>query len=103
MLKMARAAQAAGHQVTVFTLRWEAEPEPDLEVRVLPIEGMSRHTQYERFAETLNDLLWRESFDLVVGFNKIPGLDVYYAGDSSYIEKSLTQRSALYRQLPRFK
>ena len=103
MLKMARAAQAAGHQVTVFTLRWEADPEPDLEVRVLPIEGMSRHTQYERFAETLNDLLWREPFDLVVGFNKIPGLDVYYAGDSSYIEKSLTQRSALYRQLPRFK
>ena len=33
----------------------------------------------------------------------MPGLDVYYAADSCYEEKAQTQRSWLYRQLPRYR
>ena len=47
--------------------------------------------------------LERRPVDLVVGMNKMPGLDVYYAGDSCYREKALTQRSAFYRLLPRYR
>ena len=73
MLKLATACLDRGHTVTVFTLRWEA-PELDLPIEVveLPIEGMNRHSQYERFAEDVRAEISRRHFDLVVGFNKMP-------------------------------
>ena len=103
LMKVVRECQRRGIQVKVFTLRWEAPPEPDLEVEVMPVVGLNRHTQYENFASAVNLAMRSERWDLLVGFNKMPGLDVYYAGDSCYLEKSLTQRSALYRLLPRFR
>ncbi len=108
MLKVARECLNRGHQVKVFTLRWNApsldDPQlADLEVEVAPITGLNRHSQYEHFAEHVQTAVANADFDLVVGFNKMPGLDVYYAGDSCYIAKALSQRSPWYRLLPRFK
>lgn len=103
MLKVARECLRRGHEVKIFTLRWEGPAEPDLDVEVLPIVGLNRHSQYDHFAVALHEAVAEDKFDLLVGFNKMPGLDVYYAGDSCYLEKSLTQRSALYRLLPRFR
>ena len=106
MMKIARALTARGHEAKIFTLRWEA-PELDdsdaLSYQVLPIIGLPRHVQYEHFAEHVRDAVAEQEFDLVVGFNKMAGLDVYYAGDSCYVEKAHNQRSAAYRLLPRFK
>ena len=103
MIKVARLALQRGHVVKIFTLRWQAPPMPEFEVVELPIVGMNRHTQYENFALAFNQAVQAEHFDLVVGFNKMPGLDVYYAGDSCFVEKAHTQRSAGYRLLPRYK
>ena len=103
LMKIVRACQARGHQVKVFTLRWEAPQETDLVVEVMQIQGLHRHSQYDHFASAVLQAVIDEEFDLHIGFNKMPGLDVYYAGDSCYLEKSLTQRSTLYRLLPRFK
>ena len=103
LMKIAREAVSRGHTVKIFTIRWEGEVDSIVELELLPIVGFYRHTQYENFAKGVAEALRREHFDLVVGFNKMPGLDVYYAGDSCYIEKALTQRPAWYRLLPRFK
>ncbi len=103
LMKVVRECQARGHEVKVFTLRWEAPPAEDLEVEVLPIVGLNRHSQYENFAAAVCEAVAADRFDLVVGFNKMPGLDVYYAGDSCYLEKAINQRPAIYRVLPRFK
>ena len=44
MMKILQACLARGHQVTVFTLRWEAPlPTSDYDVVVVPIEGLHRH------------------------------------------------------------
>lgn len=102
MMRVVHEAQSRGHFVKIFTLRWQAPIPDDIEVEVLPIVGLSRHTQYERLAVDVNKAVAADHFDLVFGFNKIPGLDVYYAGDSCYFEKALNQRSAWYRMLPRF-
>lgn len=106
LMKVAREARRRGHEVKIFTLRWQAPPLDEtlgIEVEILPISGLSRHTQYDKFAHALNTAVQREPFDLVVGFNKMAGLDAYYAGDSCYLEKALHQRSSAYRLLPRFK
>lgn len=103
MMKMIAECTQRGHEIKVFTLRWEAPQDPNLDVQLIPIVGLTRHAQYEHFADVVNQAVAADSFDLIVGFNKMPGLDVYYAGDSCYIEKALSQRSAWYRWLPRFK
>jgi UDP-glucose:(heptosyl)LPS alpha-1,3-glucosyltransferase len=41
--------------------------------------------------------------DLVVGFNKMPGLDVYYAADSCFKAKVYEERGFISRLLPRSK
>ena len=108
MARIAAACMARGHSVHIFTLRWQAPAISELEIAqaeldLVPVKGMSRHSQYQYFAEYVNAAVRRGSYDLVVGFNKMPGLDVYYAGDSCFVEKAHTQRSALYRMLPRYK
>ena len=103
LMKILREAQRRGHEATVYTLRWQAELPEDFKVVELPIVGLYRHAQYDHFAQAVLQDIKRTEFDLVVGFNKMAGLDIYYAGDSCYIEKALSQRSAWYRLLPRFK
>jgi UDP-glucose:(heptosyl)LPS alpha-1,3-glucosyltransferase len=108
MMKISRECLRRGHQVKLFTLRWDAPPLSDselagLEVEVVPLAGINRHTQYDHFARSVQQAVADDRFDLVVGFNKMPGLDVYYGGDSCYIAKALSQRSSWYRLLPRFK
>ena len=50
MLKVARECLRRGHEVKIFTLRWEGPAEPDLDVEMLPIVGLNRHSQYDHFA-----------------------------------------------------
>lgn len=41
--------------------------------------------------------------DRVVGFNKMPGLDVYYAADVCYAEKVAREKGFFYRLTPRYR
>ena len=103
LLKLGRECRARGMNVRIYTIRWLAEPPENMELCVVPVTPLSRHGQYEQFAGRVREDLQRRPVDLVVGMNKMPGLDVYYAGDSCYREKAQTQRSALYRLLPRYR
>ena len=103
LLKMCRECRARGMQVRIYAARWLAEPPEDVELCVVPAKALSRHRLYERFADLAREDLRRRPVDLVVGMNKMPGLDVYYAGDSCYQDKARTQRSFLYRLLPRYR
>lgn len=103
LLKIARAAVARGHRVRIYAIRWDAPlPEDALEVHLIPVDAMANHTLYERFAELMLAHVRAHPVDLLVGMNKMPGLDVYYAGDSCYEEKARSQRGQLYRSLPRY-
>ncbi len=104
LLKIARAALARGHQVRIYAIRWEAPlPEEELEIHLIGVEAIANHTLYERFAEQVRAHVQAHPVDLLVGMNKMPGLDVYYAGDSCYEEKARSQRGQLYRMLPRYR
>ena len=103
LLKIARVCLTRGYRVRIYVIRWEAElPESDLDVHIVPVDALSNHRLYERFAEYVLRHVQEHPVDLLVGMNKMPGLDVYYAGDSCYEEKARNQRSAFYRKLPRY-
>jgi UDP-glucose:(heptosyl)LPS alpha-1,3-glucosyltransferase len=56
-----------------------------------------------KFTRTITNLLPQIACDAVVGFNKMPGLDVYYAADSCYQARMRSTRSAAYRLMGRYK
>ena len=103
LLKMGRECRARGMRVRIYAIRWLAEPPGEMELCVVPAKAFSRHSLYERFSELVREDLVRRPVDLVVGMNKMPELDVYYAGDSCYQDKARTQRGFLYRLLPRYR
>ncbi len=107
LMKLARESLARGHEVRVYVVHWNAplpaETGEAIEVVKAPVSALANHRLYERFAAWVRDHLRRHPVDVVVGMNKMPGLDVYYAGDSCFEEKVSSQRGALYRLLPRYR
>ena len=69
----------------------------------MPASAISNHRRDERFLQWVQADLADDPVDGVVGFNKMPGLDVYYAGDPCYLEKALTERGWLYRRGARYR
>ena len=102
-LKIAAEASARGHDVVFYTLRWEGDRPEQAEVVLAPDAGWFNHNRYARFAAWLPEQRRRDGVDVVLGMNKMPGLDVYYAGDSCFEEKARTQRSWFYRLTPRYR
>ena len=101
MLAIARACVARGHQVSVFCGGWEGDQPGDITVVEVPVRGITNHARDAAFARALPEAAEPYSLDLLVGFNKMPGLDVYYAADSCFAEKIFQERSWYYRFLPR--
>ena len=104
LLKMARECLSRGHQVRIYVIHWNAPlPEKEMELHIVQVQAFSNHRLYELFADHVLTHVTQHPVDLLVGMNKMPGLDVYYAGDSCYEEKARNQRNALYRTTPRYK
>ena len=102
-IKVARACVARGWRVRIYTLSWEAEPEPGMDVQLVEVGGVINHVRYERFSKKVaEDLEWFP-VDALVGFNKMPNLDLYYAADSCYEQKAQELRSGWYRNSPRYR
>ena len=102
-LRIAQCCQAAGHAIRVYTLLWNGDVPDGFEVVTVPVEALTNHSRYEKFSHWVGAALARAPVDCVIGINKMPGLDVYYAADSCYEEKAQSQRNWLYRQLPRYR
>jgi UDP-glucose:(heptosyl)LPS alpha-1,3-glucosyltransferase len=79
-LGLADALRARGHEVEVFAARFAPPWSGARDVRLLPSRSFSNHGRDRGFARAFSDAT-RCGFDLVVGFNKLAGLDVYYCGD----------------------
>ncbi|MGE0624988.1 MAG: glycosyltransferase family 4 protein [Pseudomonadales bacterium] len=102
-LRVARECQRRGYDVRVYTLSWEG-PVPDgFDVVEVPVAALTNHERYRRFADWVHDDLRLRPVSCLIGFNKMPGLDVYYAADSCFEEKARQLRAPLYRLTPRYR
>jgi UDP-glucose:(heptosyl)LPS alpha-1,3-glucosyltransferase len=102
-LKISRECLARGHAVEVFTMRWEGEKPDGIRVSELAPRGMSNHRQTNAYAADVANRLDRKNYDLVLGFNRMPGLDLYYAADVCYVARIERQRSFLAKLTPRYR
>lgn len=92
LLQIAATCMARGHEVDVYAKSWVGEIPDDFQVSLLPAWGLTNHRRCESFAKRLNKYLATKPYDAVVGFNKMPGLDVYYAADSCFAAKAGSRR-----------
>lgn len=99
MLAMARLMQSRGHDVTIYCSDWEGE-KPELPLVLLPVSAISNHARNAEFVKKFQQHVPTD-IGAVVGFNKMPGLDYYYAADVCFAEKAFKERSWLYRLMPR--
>ena len=102
-LRIARECVRRGHEVHVFTSRWEGDAAEDLHVHVLGVKGFSNHAKARSFSKQLPAIFAEGDYALVVGFNKMPHLDLYYAADVCYQARIKAQKGWLYRLLPRYR
>ncbi|MFT5102179.1 MAG: UDP-glucose:(heptosyl)LPS alpha-1,3-glucosyltransferase, partial [Planctomycetaceae bacterium] len=102
-IRVALQCRDRGYLIRVYTLSWQGEIPEGFEVVIVPVTAVTNHKRYERYGVWVKEHLEGRPVGGVVGFNKMPGLDIYYAADSCYEEKAQTQRSPLYRAIPRYK
>lgn len=101
MLAIARAAVERGHQVSVFCGEWQGEKKSGIDVIEIKPSDFFNVAGVKNFVTAFQQIFQRDQFDLLVGFNKMPGLDVYFAGDSCFAHKAYRERNWLYRLAPR--
>jgi UDP-glucose:(heptosyl)LPS alpha-1,3-glucosyltransferase len=102
-LRIALACQMRGHAIRVYTLSWQGEEPAGFEVVTVPVRALTNARRYEKFSAWIRHDLAQRPAQRVVGFNKMPGLDVYFAADPCYEEKAQTLRNPLYRFSGRYR
>jgi UDP-glucose:(heptosyl)LPS alpha-1,3-glucosyltransferase len=100
-LRIARACQERGHEIHVYTMQWEGSAEPWLQVHLIKVWTWQNHARANKFANMIESQL--KQYDLVIGFNKMPHLDLYYAADVCYQARIHAGKSWFYRLLPRYR
>lgn len=96
LLQIAEACMTRGHQVDIYAGDWKGKVPDGFNVEVLPVRGLTNHRRCESFAKRLPKHLKGRHYNAVVGFNKMPGLDVYFAADPCFAHR-VSARSLLYR------
>jgi UDP-glucose:(heptosyl)LPS alpha-1,3-glucosyltransferase len=95
---IARSLAAAGHAVTIVTADHRSPVDTDgVLVETWSVHGLTNPRRDFRLGRRI--ACERDRFDLIVGFNKMPNLDVYFCGDPPYAE---IVRSPLARLSPKF-
>jgi UDP-glucose:(heptosyl)LPS alpha-1,3-glucosyltransferase len=98
---IAEEAIKRGHQITIFCGDWQGDKIAGADIRVIDAFVFFNIAGVRRFVKAFEKYFDRSQFDLLLGFNKMPGLDVYFAGDTCFAEKAYLDRSWLYRLTPR--
>ena len=102
-LRIALECQKRGHEIRVYTTSWQGECPDGFDVQILRVTGNSNHKRMLNFQEKIKASLASSPVDLLTGFNKMAGLDVYYAADICYKDKAANNRAWWYRLTSRYK
>lgn len=109
MLRIARELVKQDHSVEIYTISWEGDlPQGAISVHVIPVQGLFNYRRYQRFITLAHAQIAAaqragQPFDLILGFNRMHGLDVYFDADPCFIERAHRQRNLLYRLTPRYR
>ncbi len=100
-VEIARRIRGVGHEVVIFTSRKSADDfASDFQVQLLDVDGRTNHRRQSTFSYEFRKRCARK-FDLLVGFDKLAGLDVLYCSDRSI--RARLARNPFLKLLPRYR
>lgn len=102
--RIAEACAARGHEVHVLTRHWEGDMPEWLNVHLLPVKAWTNSGKNKAFYRLAKKKIAELNPDLVIGFNKMPGLDVYFSADPCFQAKAdESGKGFFYRCTPRYR
>lgn len=102
-MAIAKACLARGHTIDIYTQAWQGPLPAGMQVTLIPSSGFSNHRRNLTFAKRLQPLLAAKNYAAVVGFNRMPGLDIYYSADLCFRAASAAKHGWLYRLGSRYR
>lgn len=89
-----------GHQITVVTAAWHGEfPSGWQKIIVDKKQFRTNHGRLRALSDTLLAFQQNKTFDAIIGFTKMAGLDIYFAADPSFVAN---RYRGLKKLLPRY-
>ncbi|NWF98885.1 MAG: glycosyltransferase family 4 protein [Nitrospirae bacterium] len=85
------------------TMLWKGDIPAGFNITVFKPKGMTNHQRCWNFSEIVNKHLSKTNFDLIIGFNKMHGLDIYYAADPCFKARVYESGSKIKKLLPRYR
>lgn len=102
-MRIAQTVAGRGHQVRVYTQSWQGECPEQFELIIVPVRKRTNHGRNAEYYQWVKAHLAQHPVARVVGFNKMPGLDIYYAADVCYAEKVAQEKGFFYRLTSRYR
>ncbi len=102
MYRAAEVAIARGHSVDIYTMDWEGLYIPNANINIIKVHCWTNHGRAISFITKLKKILNNRAYDRVIGFNKIPGLDIYFTGENCFAKHVERKRLPLIHYFPRY-
>jgi len=103
MLRIAQACRARGYTIHIYTTSWEAEAPQGMQLFLYRPSALSNHGRMRQYHAWLARQIAANRPVCVIGFNKMPNLDVYYAADGCFKANVMEKHNWLYRLSPRYR
>lgn len=88
-----------GDEIDVYVMESYGDVPDGFNVHIVPTRGWTNHSKVASFIAQVTPQLQNNNYDLVIGFNKIPNLDLYYAADPCYIDRVKNQTTYFFDKL----
>lgn len=100
--QIAKSCARLNHDIHVYTMKWEGDKPDFCHIHEIANWRLQNHDRAVKFAQDIQNLI--QDYDIRIGFNKMPGLDIYYAADNC-LKATLAQKKYpwFYQKLPRYK
>ena len=90
-----------GHEIDAYVYEWQGDFPENININLLPSAQWTNHNRDAAYYRTVRPFLQDGQYDAVIGFNKMPELDFYYAGDFCYADRISSKYGDIYRLTPR--
>ena len=102
MFRATEIAIARGHEVDIYTMSWEGNAPAGAVIKIISVSGFTNHGRAKFFCSKLKKIFNGTAYDRIVGFNKIPGIDIYFTGENCFSQHLQDKSSAIMRYFPRY-
>ena len=102
-IRIAQRCVLKGYEADVYTLSWQGDVPKNLNVTIVPVKALTNVGLYRKYTSWVFKHLINKEQCVVVGFNKMPGLNLYFAADPCFLEKAESQRGRYYKLTSRYR